>query len=103
MSLADGGELAVSVVDPINELLETDRDDDGTPTEVAAHLFADLMAMRLQLGPDSRSFMLATPISASPIPTCSPSSNGSSTSTPTSTSRPCRSFPGSTGTVPHQR
>ncbi|HWM19079.1 MAG TPA: hypothetical protein VNO51_05285 [Ilumatobacteraceae bacterium] len=59
--LADGGELPLTVVDPIDELLATDRDDDATPTEVAAHLFADLMAMRLQLGPDSRSFLLATP------------------------------------------
>jgi hypothetical protein len=66
--LADGGELALTVVDPIDELLATDRDDDATPTEVAAHLFADLMAMRLQLGPDSRSFLLATPDLGIPDP-----------------------------------
>ena len=66
--LSGGGELALTVVDPINELLETDRDDDGTPAEVAVHLFADLMAMRLQLGPDSRSFMLATPDLGIPDP-----------------------------------
>ncbi len=66
--LDGGGELAVSVVDPINELLETDRDDEGTPAEVAVHLFADLMAMRVQLGPDSRSFMLATPDLGIPDP-----------------------------------
>ena len=59
--LSDGGELAISVIDPINELLMTDRDDEATPAEVAAHLFAELMAMRVQLGPDARSFMLATP------------------------------------------
>ena len=67
-SSSGGGELAVSVVDPINELLETDRADDGTPAEVAVHLFADLMAMRVQLGPDSRSFMLATPDLGIPDP-----------------------------------
>ncbi len=66
--LSGGGELALTVVDPINELLETDRDDDGTPTEVAVHLFADLMAMRLQLGPNARSFMLATPDLGIPDP-----------------------------------
>ena len=56
------------VVDPIDDLLATDRDDDATPTEVAAHLFADLMAMRLQLGPDSRSFLLASPDLGIPDP-----------------------------------
>jgi hypothetical protein len=66
--ISGGGALAVSVVDPINALLETDRDDIGTPAEIAAHLFADLMAMRIQLGPDSRSFMLATPDLGIPDP-----------------------------------
>ena len=66
--LDEGGELAVSVIDPINELLETDRNDEGTPAEVAVHLFADLMAMRVQLGPDSRSFILATPDLGIPDP-----------------------------------
>ena len=40
----------------------------GTPAEVAVHLFAELMAMRMQLGPDSRSFMLATPDLGIPDP-----------------------------------
>lgn len=66
--LAGGGELALSVIDPINEHLDTDRDEAGTPAEVAAHLFAELMAMRLQLGPDSRSFMLAPPDLGIPDP-----------------------------------
>lgn len=66
--LDGGGEVAVSVVDPINELLETDRNDEGTPAEVAVHLFAELMAIRIQLGPDSRSFILATPDLGIPDP-----------------------------------
>jgi hypothetical protein len=66
--LSGGGELPLTIVDPISELLETDRDDDATPTEVAVHLFADLMAMRLQLGPNARSFMLATPDLGIPDP-----------------------------------
>ena len=66
--LDEGGELAVSVIDPINELLETDRNDEGTPAEVAVHLFADLMAMRVQLGPDSRSFISPTPDLGIPDP-----------------------------------
>ena len=66
--LPGGGDLAVSVVDPINELLDTERTDDATPAEVAVHLFADLMAMRIQLGPAARSFVLATPDLGIPDP-----------------------------------
>jgi hypothetical protein len=66
--LPGGGELALTVVDPVNELLETDRADDGTPAEIAVRLFAELMAMRRQLGPDARNFMLATPDLGIPDP-----------------------------------
>jgi hypothetical protein len=66
--LPDDGELPVLLVDPITELLTTERADDATPAEVAAHLFADLMAMRIQLGPDSRSLVLATPDLGIPDP-----------------------------------
>jgi hypothetical protein len=66
--LAGGGELGLTVVDPINELLRTDRAEEGTPAEVAVRVFAELMAMRRQLGPDARNFMLATPDLGIPDP-----------------------------------
>ncbi|MGH9135069.1 MAG: hypothetical protein ACRDZZ_14115, partial [Ilumatobacteraceae bacterium] len=66
--LPGGGELALGVVDPIGALLETDRGDAGTPTEIAVHLFADLMALRIQLGPAARSVILATPDLGIPDP-----------------------------------
>ena len=96
--LDGGGELAVSVVDPINELLETDRADEGTPAEVAVHLFAELMAMRVQLGPDSRSFMLATPDLGIPDPDVLAVIEGFVDAHPDVDFQPLSFVPGSTGT-----
>jgi hypothetical protein len=59
--LPDGTTLPVAIVDPVAELLDPERDSARTPAEDAVRLMAELVAMRIQLGPGARNVVLATP------------------------------------------
>ncbi len=59
--LGSGAPLAVSVVDPVSELLDPERATGRSPLEDGIAAFALLAATRLQLGPASRSVVLTTP------------------------------------------
>jgi hypothetical protein len=60
-SLPDGSALPVAIVDPVAELLDPERNGERTPAEDAVRLMAELVAMRIQLGPGARNVVLATP------------------------------------------
>jgi hypothetical protein len=60
--------IPMAVVDPVDELLDPDRNTTTTPATEAVRLIATTSAMRFQLGPDLRAFVLTTPELGIPDP-----------------------------------
>jgi hypothetical protein len=59
--LPNGSSVAVAVIDPVMSLLEPSVEPDVTPVTKAVRMMAEISTMRLELEPDRRSLIVATP------------------------------------------
>jgi hypothetical protein len=66
--LPNGSSVAVAVVDPVMALLDPSAAPDVTPAAKAVHMMAEISTMRLQLEPQRRSLVVATPDLGVPDP-----------------------------------
>jgi hypothetical protein len=66
--LPNGSSVAVAVVDPVMSQLDPSVEPDVTPAAKAVHVMAEISTMRLQLEPDRRSLIVATPDLGIPDP-----------------------------------
>ncbi len=67
-SMSDDTSLSIALVDPVMSLVDPDRVTGNTPAEDAVRLMAEIGALRTQLEPQPRSFVLATPDLGIPDP-----------------------------------
>jgi hypothetical protein len=66
--LPNGSSVAVAVIDPVMSLLDPSVEPDVTPAAKAVHVMAEISTARLDLDPDRRSLIVATPELGIPDP-----------------------------------
>ena len=66
--LPNGSSVAIAVIDPVMSLLDPSVEPDVTPAAKAVHMMAEISTARVDLQPDRRSLIVATPDLGIPDP-----------------------------------